>query len=153
MREGRTGNRGPLMLDLTSAVGRVHLAAVGLLESVRTGRPAYPLVHGRGFWEDLSANAEVGAGFDAVMGSGADPGAVVGLYEWTRVGHVVDVGGGTGRCWPLSYAPIPRCAAPSSSCPARPSWRGRSSRKAGGESGHYRSSRRWPGRLVCRCSA
>jgi len=30
------------------------------------------------------------------MGSGADPGAVVGLYDWTRVGHVVDVGGGNG---------------------------------------------------------
>src|SRR5262245_126658 len=88
MREGRTGNRGPLMLDLTSAVGRVHVAAVGLLESVRTGRPAYPLVHGREFWEDLSADAQLGAGFDAVMGSGADPGAVVGLYDWTRVRHV-----------------------------------------------------------------
>lgn len=96
MREGHTGNRGPLMLDLTSAVGRIHLAAVMLCESVRTGGPAYPLVHGRGFWEDLSANAELGAGFDAVMGSGGDPGAVVGLYDWTRVRHVVDVGGGNG---------------------------------------------------------
>src|SRR5215510_6745394 len=58
MREGQAGNRGPLMLDLSSAVGRAHLAAVRLLESVRTGGPAYPLVHGRGFWDDLSLHAE-----------------------------------------------------------------------------------------------
>jgi len=96
MREGQAGNRGPLMLDLSSAVGRAHLAAVRLLESVRTGGPAYPLVHGRGFWDDLSLHAELGAGFDEIMGSGADPGAVVGLYDWTRVRRVVDVGGGKG---------------------------------------------------------
>src|SRR5262249_59761180 len=42
IREGRTGNRGPLMLDLTSAVGRAHLAPVRLLDSVRSGRPAHP---------------------------------------------------------------------------------------------------------------
>ena len=96
MREGHAGNRGPLMLDLTSAVGRAHLAAVRLLESVRTGGPAYPLVHGRGFWDDLSSNVELGAGFDELMGSDGDPGPVVGLYDWTRTRHVVDVGGGKG---------------------------------------------------------
>jgi len=96
MREGHTGNRGPLMLDLTSAVGRAHLAAVRLLESVRSGGPAYPLVHGRGFWDDLSSNVELGAGFDELMGSDGDPGPVVGLYDWTRIRHVVDVGGGMG---------------------------------------------------------
>jgi len=96
IREGRTGNRGPLMLDLTSAVGRAHLAAVRLLDSVRSGGPAYPLVHGRGFWDDLSLDAELSAGFDELMGSDGDPGAVVGLYDWNGVRHVVDVGGGKG---------------------------------------------------------
>src|SRR5215510_1534213 len=96
MREGQAGNRGPLMLDLSSAVGRAHLAAVRLLESVRSGGPAYPLVHGRGFWDDLSSNVELGAGFDELMGSDGDPGPVVGLYDWTRIRHVVDVGGGMG---------------------------------------------------------
>jgi len=72
MREGHAGNRGPLMLDLTSAVGRAHLAAVRLLESVRTGGPAYPLVHGRGFWDDLSLDAELGAGFSLELEAGID---------------------------------------------------------------------------------
>lgn len=95
MREGRGQGRGPLPLDLHSAIGRIQLAAVGLLESVRTGDPAYPLVHGRGFWEDLAADPALGAGFDAFMGGG-DQSAFAAAYDWSGVEHVVDVGGGTG---------------------------------------------------------
>jgi SAM-dependent methyltransferase len=96
MREGRGQNYGPLTLDVDSAVGRIQLAAVGLLESMRTGGPAYGAVHGLGFWDDLAANPVRGAGFDAFMGSG-DLGPFVAVYDWSRVGHVVDVGGGTGH--------------------------------------------------------
>jgi SAM-dependent methyltransferase len=92
----REGNRGPLALDARSAIGRAHLAAVELLESVRTGRAAYPLVHGRGFWDDLAADPELGAGFDEFMGSGGHSDAFAAAYDWARAGHVVDVGGGSG---------------------------------------------------------
>ncbi len=95
MREGQGENRGPLTLDVHSAVGRIQLAAVGLLDCVRTGVPAYQLVHGRGFWDDLAADPALGAGFDAFMGS-RDQGAFAAAYDWSAVGHVVDVGGGTG---------------------------------------------------------
>jgi len=95
MREGRADNRGPLTLDVSSAVGRIQLAAVALLESVLTGGAAYPVVHGRGFWDDLAADAALGAGFDAFMGGG-DLTPFVAAYDWSAVRHVVDVGGGTG---------------------------------------------------------
>jgi hypothetical protein len=95
MREGQAGNHGPLTLDVHSAMGRIQLAAVGLLECVRTGMPAYQLVHGRGFWDDLAADPALGAGFDAFMGS-RDRSAFAEAYDWSAVGHVVDVGGGTG---------------------------------------------------------
>jgi hypothetical protein len=96
MREGRGENRGPLALDVRSAVGRIALAAVGLLDAVRTGGPAYPVVHGRGFWEDLAADPALGAGFDAYMGSG-DLSRFVAARDWSAVRHVVDVGGGNGN--------------------------------------------------------
>jgi 2,7-dihydroxy-5-methyl-1-naphthoate 7-O-methyltransferase len=98
MREGRTGNRGPLTLDINRAVGRANLASVKLLESVRTGGPAYPLMYGRGFWEDLAANPELGAGFDEFMGTSNDwePDASIAAYDSSSVRHVVDVGGGNG---------------------------------------------------------
>ena len=96
MREGHGQNRGPLTLDVHSAVGRIQLAAVGLLECIRTGGPAYPLVHGRSFWDDLALNPELGAGFDAFMGSG-DESPFVAAYDWSAVRHVVDVGGGNGN--------------------------------------------------------
>jgi O-methyltransferase domain len=95
MREGKGENRGPLTLDVHSAVGRIQLAAVGLLDCVRTGVPAYQVVHGRGFWDDLAADPALGAGFDAFMGSG-DQSAFAAAYDWSAARHVVDVGGGTG---------------------------------------------------------
>ena len=95
MREGHGGNRGPLALDVRSAVGRISLASVALLESVRTGRAAYPLVHGRGFWDDLAADPALGAGFDEFMG-GVDLSAFVDEFGWNDAQHVVDVGGGNG---------------------------------------------------------
>jgi hypothetical protein len=95
MREGQGENRGPLTLDVHSAVGRIQLAAVGLLDCLRTGVPAYQLVHGRGFWDDLAADPARGAGFDAFMGA-RDQSAFAAAYDWGTVRHVVDVGGGTG---------------------------------------------------------
>jgi hypothetical protein len=76
-------------------VGRIELAAFGLLDCVRTGVPAYQTVHGRAFWDDLAADAALGTGFDAFMGSRPRDEFAVD-YAWTGVEHVVDVGGGIG---------------------------------------------------------
>jgi hypothetical protein len=83
-------------LDLEGAVGRADLCLVQLLHTVRTGGPAYPLQFGREFWDDLSADAGLGASFDALMGARltADAPMIAAAYPWGTLGHVVDVGGG-----------------------------------------------------------
>lgn len=83
-------------LDLEGAVGRADLCFVQLLHTVRTGEPAFPRQFGRAFWDDLSADSELAASFDALMGARlvADAPAVAVAYPWGTLGHVVDVGGG-----------------------------------------------------------
>lgn len=87
-------------LDLNGIGGRMAHAWGTLLSAVRTGKPAYHEAFGRGFWDDLEANPEVGASFDALMGPAGHgiPDARVLLDEsaWQSVRTVVDVGGGTG---------------------------------------------------------
>jgi 2,7-dihydroxy-5-methyl-1-naphthoate 7-O-methyltransferase len=85
-------------LDLEGAIGRGDLCFVHLLHTVRTGGPAFPVFFGRPFWDDLSADSQLAASFDALMGArlAADAPAVAGAYPWGTLGHVVDVGGGNG---------------------------------------------------------
>jgi hypothetical protein len=83
-------------LDIEGAVGRGDLSALRLLESVRTGEPAYALLYGRGFWEDMAAEPELGRSYDALMGSRVELPEVVAGYDWSGLEHVVDVGGGNG---------------------------------------------------------
>src|SRR5690606_7657643 len=74
------------------------LAYTGLLHSIRTGEPAYEVVHGRTLWADLDAEPAFRAYFDDLMLSlqlRTAP-AVAALYDWDSVTHVVDVGGGSG---------------------------------------------------------
>ena len=86
------------MLDIESAIGRADLSFIQLLHSVRTGEAAFPLVFGRPFWDDLSADPARSASYDAQMGSdvAADAHAIASAYDWGSLGHVVDVGGGNG---------------------------------------------------------
>lgn len=83
-------------LDLDGAIGRADLCFVQLLHTVRTGEPAFPRQFGRAFWDDLAADPERAASFDALMGSRLeeDAPAVAAGYPWGALGHVVDVGGG-----------------------------------------------------------
>jgi uncharacterized glyoxalase superfamily protein PhnB len=85
-------------IDLDGAVGRADLCFVQLLHTVRTGEPAFPRQFGRSFWDDLSADSDRAASFDALMGARltADAPAVAVAYPWGTLGHVVDVGGGNG---------------------------------------------------------
>jgi len=86
------------MLDSESAIGRADLSFVQLMHSVRTGEPAFPLQFGRSYWDDLAADPERTASFDAQMGTDAAAWSrdVVPAYDWDSLGHVVDVGGGNG---------------------------------------------------------
>ena len=88
-----------LGLDLDGIGGRFALAWSGLLQQVRTGKPAYADIFGLPFWEDLNAHPDLGAGFDALMGiagHGAPDPEVLADGDWSHVRTVVDVGGGTG---------------------------------------------------------
>lgn len=85
-------------IDLEGAVGRADLCFVQLLHTVRSGEPAFPRQFGRAFWDDLSADSDRAASFDALMGARlvADAPVVAAAYSWGTLGHVVDVGGGDG---------------------------------------------------------
>src|SRR5262249_9205683 len=89
-----------LALDLDGIGGRMAHAWGTLLSAVRTGRPAYHEVFGRGFWEDLDAHPEIAASFDALMGPAGhgmpDWQVLIDPADWDSVRTVVDVGGGTG---------------------------------------------------------
>jgi hypothetical protein len=85
--------------DLDGFGGRMAHVWGGLLESVRTGEPAYRTIFGRPFWDDLAAHPQLAADFDALMGPPGhgtpDPDVLV-SSGWESVRLVVDVGGGTG---------------------------------------------------------
>lgn len=85
-------------LNLEGFGGRMAYAWGGLLNTVKTGKPAYHEIFGRPFWEDLEANPNIKTEFDELMGPGhgtPDPEVLVsGTWESTHT--VVDVGGGTG---------------------------------------------------------
>jgi hypothetical protein len=53
-----------------------------------------------GFWDDLDANPNIAASFDALMGPAGhglpDPQVLANPADWESVRTVVDVGGGTG---------------------------------------------------------
>lgn len=83
-------------IDLEGAVGYGDLSFVEMLHTVRTGEAAYPRRYGRPYWEDLAADPERSASFDALMEAqktGQAP-AIAEAYPWGGLGHVVDVGGG-----------------------------------------------------------
>jgi hypothetical protein len=69
-----------------------------LLHSIRTGEAAFPKLHGTNVWEYRASRPEESAIFDAAM-TGISAGAaeaVVGSYDFSEVGVLVDVGGGEG---------------------------------------------------------
>ncbi|WP_327723619.1 methyltransferase [Streptomyces europaeiscabiei] len=86
-------------LDLEGPLGRADLSLIYLLHSVRTGKAAFPLLYGTGFWEDLAAQPRLAASFHQQMASysslAAD--ALVSAHDWGTLTHLTDVGGGNGR--------------------------------------------------------
>jgi hypothetical protein len=85
-------------LDISGAVGRGDLAFVDLLHTVRTGKPAYAERYGVRFWDDLRSDSALSTSFDDLMGHHIelDNDEIALSYDWAKLGHVVDVGGGSG---------------------------------------------------------
>jgi hypothetical protein len=87
----------------------VERAWEGLPEAVRTGRPAFPHVHGRSLWDYLAAHPAEQALFDAAMTAGADvrARALLAARDLSRLSTLVDVGGGQGRLLAAALMAIP----------------------------------------------
>jgi len=85
-------------LDLDGPAARMDLAFAGLPHAIRTGEPGYASVYGCDFWTDLDGQPAFRAYFDDLMRVQQLLTApqVAALYPWREVGHVVDVGGGSG---------------------------------------------------------
>ena len=94
------GDGARLGLSLDGIGGRMAGAWSTLPQAVRTGRPAYHEVFGRGFWDDLEAHPKIAEDFDALMGVGGhgvpDPEVLPNPADWPSIRTVVDVGGGSG---------------------------------------------------------
>lgn len=85
-------------LDLEGIGGRLAGAWATLPTYVRTGAPGYAEAFGLPFWDDLDAHPHLAASFDELIGptGHGTPGTFEIAGGWSAVGHVVDVGGGTG---------------------------------------------------------
>lgn len=97
-------------LDISGGIGRGDLSFVDLIHSVRTGTPAYPLRYGRPFWDDLGADQQMSASFDALMRHHIeiDNAGIADAYNWAALGHVTDVGGGSGALLGVLLGAHPR---------------------------------------------
>jgi SAM-dependent methyltransferase len=97
-------------LDAEQSVGRAELSLVHLIESVRTGKAAYPLLFGRTFWEDLAARPAMKASFDSMtdrhLDNEYDP--LLAWFDWAAVAHVVDLGAGNGELLVRLLTTFPR---------------------------------------------
>lgn len=96
----RSDHSGPqrALIDLRGAIGRADLSFVELAHVVRTGEPSHPVRYGIGFWAELDADRELAESFDALMAGnvGEDADKIAQAYDWSRFGHVFDLGGGNG---------------------------------------------------------
>jgi O-methyltransferase domain len=81
-------------LDLDEAPGIWAESWTRLLQAIRTGSPGRDDV----WYSEELARTGTGESFDALMAAQVRANAeqVAGVYDWSRVEHVIDVGGGTG---------------------------------------------------------
>ncbi|GGT19137.1 methyltransferase [Streptomyces purpureus] len=70
----------------------------GLADSVRTGEPAFEKVHGQNVWDFMRDRADVSGIFDDAMTEASRQliAPVVGAYDFSGIGTLVDVAGGHG---------------------------------------------------------
>ncbi|MFE5889269.1 methyltransferase [Streptomyces sp. NPDC002285] len=70
----------------------------GLADSVRTGEPAFERVHGQNVWDFMRERADVSSVFDDAMSEASRQliAPVVGAFDFSGIGTLVDVAGGHG---------------------------------------------------------
>src|SRR5690606_17637242 len=75
-----------------------YFALGRLLESVKTGVPAFKHAHGKQVFEHLGAHPDSAKVFDGAMAVLATrlADSVLGGYDFSKVQHVADLGGGKG---------------------------------------------------------
>jgi hypothetical protein len=86
-------------LRLDGIGGRMSNVWSTLPTYVRTGKPGYAQMFGAPFWDDLRANPDIAADFDALMsyaGHGTPDASLQLTSGWDNVRTLIDVGGGTG---------------------------------------------------------
>lgn len=73
-------------------------AMEGLDHAIRTGEPAFDVVHGVTMWKYLADHPDDGEAFDKVMSgvTALELMAILRACAWSRFGTIVDVGGGNG---------------------------------------------------------
>ncbi|WP_052852544.1 methyltransferase [Streptomyces avicenniae] len=78
--------------------GACFRAWTEVMHTVRTGEPAFDRVHGAAYYDFLEANPAENELFNRAMGVTSLAPAIAALdrYDFTGLGHVVDVGGGGG---------------------------------------------------------
>ncbi len=87
-------------LDQTDAFIRSNDAVIpAMADSVRTGAAGWESVFGQDLWDSLAADPVLSSSFDRIMAQHADilGRRLAGIHEWSAVGSVVDVGGGSGQ--------------------------------------------------------
>jgi SAM-dependent methyltransferase len=94
----RTGIPGSLRDWFLTNGGPIYGAFTNVLESVRTGRPAFDTVYGASFFDYLRAHPDEGAVFDAAMHEFTTEAnrALLASYDYATFAQAVDVGGGDG---------------------------------------------------------
>lgn len=67
-------------------------------ETLRTGKPAFEVVYGSGFFDYAKAHPEVGELFDRAMNSAAKlhAAAIAEAFDFSQASPIADVGGGSG---------------------------------------------------------
>lgn len=86
--------------SIVITIGEIHYQAWGdLLQSVRTGSPAFNKVFGTGLFEYLQRNTEAADAFNSGMTdvSSLLAYAVLMAYDFSRISSLVDIGGGQGE--------------------------------------------------------
>jgi O-methyltransferase domain/Dimerisation domain len=93
-----TGVPGSLRAAIITVGEITYRAWSGLLDSVRTGSPAFDQVYGIGFFEHLRRNEDDAKAFDQGMSSLTEllSYAVLSAYDFSGIQHLMDVGGGHG---------------------------------------------------------
>jgi len=93
-------------------VGQFYDSWGGLLDSVRTGRPAYETIHGRSFFDYLADNQDQAQVFDDAMTARNDrkTTAMLEAYDLADIRVLADIGGGNGSTLTIVLKRYPEMA-------------------------------------------